>query len=180
MRYVAIDSETHLIPMRKLGKKSYVVGTLTPPLVCVSACFLEGDPADEGSFTTGLLDRSDGLDLVEDLLTDEGVVIVGANLAYDMAVFANERPHLLPLIYAAYESGRAADVQVREKLVFLARGWLSYDPVRRQKPPRFSLAQLVSNRFGTELSGKGGDGWRLRYGELADVPLEDWAKAAKG
>lgn len=158
-RFVSVDSETGLI----------APGVLAPPLVCVSY--------DEGR-TSGLLNAAPGLDYVERLLRDPTCVIIGARIAYDMGVFANERPELLPLIWEAYEQGRISDTHVREKLIDIAKG--SYGFTRTNgvyKPFKYSLESYAERRLGVKLD-KGEDGWRLRYIELKDTPVSQWPERA--
>ena len=162
LTWIAIDTETHLISP----------GVLAPPMVCLSLA--QGAPP-KGS----LYLRSSGLDKVEGLLLSPEIGIVGANIAYDMGVIAAARPSLIPLIFRAYEEGRIRDVQIREKLVYLAKGWLSFSPMEKRKPS-FSLASLVRRRLGLDISeSKGEDSWRLRYSELEEVPLESWPEEAR-
>ena len=162
LQYIAIDTETYLIQK----------GLIAPPMVCLTAA--TGAPT-SGSLYTG----SPALDYVERLLLSPISILVGANIAYDMAVIAVERPSLLPLIFKAYEEGRIKDVQIREKLVYLAKGWLSFSPMEKRKPS-FSLASLVRRRLGIDIAeSKGEDSWRLRYSELDGVPVDQWPQEAK-
>eukprot|EP00914_Ancora_sagittata_P018721 GHVO01037090.1.p2 GENE.GHVO01037090.1~~GHVO01037090.1.p2 ORF type:complete len:415 (+),score=68.41 GHVO01037090.1:647-1891(+) len=156
--------------MASFGRSNYVVNTLTPPMVC--GTFYDGAEAT-------ILLKEDALDLIEVLLQDPGVLLVGANVFYDLGIAVNERPRLMKLVYQELDAGRVADVQVREKLLFLQRGWLSYDPVRKRRSPSFALATLVRNHFSHEMAGKEGeDVWRLRYNELDGKPLAAWPEAA--
>lgn len=161
MKTIAFDTETHLIKP----------GCLAPRLVCLST--YDGETED-------LMLREDGVAWIRHALTDSGITLVGHNVSYDLAVLAAEDSSLLPLIFLAVEQGRIKDTQVREKLLFLAQGRLTYDYVNKKQRPSFALAALVKNRFRVDLSeSKKGEGaWRLRYNELDGVPLESWPPAA--
>lgn len=202
---VSLDTETELIRP----------GVLAPELVCVSLAWSPTPARPEpvplppgaiverrGSVTVALLDAYDGLDVFRELLAAEDVVIVGANLTFDMGVFCAEDPELTPAVFAAFESGRISDVQIRERLIRLAEGRL------RGAGGRVGLAALVGaylseadasrvrsakrgrpDDSAAEVDGDGEDEgeaareaehdpWRLRYAELAAVPLAEWPDAA--
>ena len=161
MKVIAFDTETHLIQP----------GCLAPRLVCLST--YDGETED-------LMLREDAVVWARHALSDSGLILVGHNVSFDLAVLAAEDGSLLPLIFNAIEQGRIKDTQVREKLLFLAQGRLTYDYVNKKQRPSFSLATLVKNRFKVDLSEakKGDDAWRLRYNELDGVPLASWPPAA--
>ena len=161
MTLIAFDTETHLIKP----------GCLAPRLVCLST--YDGETED-------LMLREDGIAWAHRALRDSSTTLVGHNVSYDLAVLAAEDSSLLPLIFLALEQGRIKDTQVREKLLFLAQGRLTYDYVNKKQRPSFALATLVKNRFKVDLSAskKGEDAWRLRYNELDGVPLTAWPPAA--
>jgi len=161
MKEVAFDTETHLIKP----------GCLAPRLVCLTT--FDGETED-------LLLREDALEWARFALADEELTLVGHNVSFDLGVLAAEDPALLPLIFAAIEAGRIKDTQIREKLLFLAQGRLTYDYANKKRNPSFSLATLVRNRFKEDLSESkhGEDAWRLRYNELDGVPLDQWPKEA--
>ena len=161
MKLIAFDTETHLIKP----------GCLAPRLVCLST--YDGETED-------LMLREEAIEWAHHALSDSGITLVGHNVSYDLAVLAAEDGSLLPLIFLAIGQGRIKDTQVREKLLFLAQGRLSYDYVNKKQRPSFSLATLVKNRFKVDLSEakQGEDAWRLRYNELDGVPLASWPPAA--
>ena len=74
------DSETY--PIRP--------GLLTPKMVCIQYALDEAHPK--------ILLRKDAGGVLEDAL-DSTALLEFHNGAYDMAVFANEYPHLLPKIF---------------------------------------------------------------------------------
>jgi DNA polymerase I-like protein with 3'-5' exonuclease and polymerase domains len=151
MRVVAFDFETALIEP----------GLLAPPPVCMSV--------DDGSEPTALYSYAEAPGILKPLLEDPGVLLVGANTPYDLAVAANADPSLLPLIFDAYDADRIADVQTRQKLIDIALG-------EYRQHGRYSLAALVKRLCNRELAKE--DTWRLRYWELVDIPLEDWPQDA--
>ena len=161
MRVVAFDTETHLIK----------AGCLAPKLVCLTTY---------DGFEENLFLYEEALTWAKQALADKSLTLVGHNVCFDLGVLAAEDSSLLPLIFEALEAGRIKDTQIREKLLFLAQGRLSYDYVNKKQRPSFSLATLVKNRFKVDLSESkvGEDAWRLRYNELDGVPLEEWPAEA--
>lgn len=156
---VALDTETRLIE----------TGVLDPELACLS-------------IATGgekiLLSATDSPPAARALLENEEVDLVLQNGAFDLGVLIRADPSLLPLIFAALDAGRIKDTMIREKLLRLELGELKF---RQGKKTKFSLAALVERYFGVNIeeTKSGSDSWRLRYGELIDVPLEEWPKEAK-
>jgi DNA polymerase-1 len=165
MKVIALDTETYLIQP----------GLLAPPLVCVSFCTV----AEDGTpHPPGLLDRAAGLDFVENLLHSTTAHLAIHNAAFDMAVFCVERPHLLPLVFKAYDEGRIHCTKVRDQMLLNARGEMKADDEGQKTG--FTLADVVLRRFGVDISESKNDpnAWRLRYGELDDVPLSEWPAEA--
>ena len=158
---MAFDTETYLIEP----------GNLAPKLVCLSY-FEESDQ--------GLLLAEDGVAWLRTQLKDPSVVLVGHNIAFDFGVAVAYSPGLLPLVFRAYEEGRVRDTMVRDKLLLLAQGRLSYDFQNGNRKTKFSLAEGVRRRFSIDLSSdkEGEDAWRLRYSELDGIPLEEWPQEA--
>jgi DNA polymerase I-like protein with 3'-5' exonuclease and polymerase domains len=95
-------------------------------------------------------------------------VIVGHNIAYDMAVLANHDPRLLPLIFAAYEARAIYDTMLCEQLFDIARGAL--------RRGRYSLDALAQSYLHRALDKST---WRMRYGTLLDTPIADWPEGAR-
>jgi len=145
LNYVAIDTETALI----------TAGNLTPALTCVS--FDKGD----GPW---LLNQSLGaLQVKQYLLSDWH--IIGHNIAYDLAVIKNEYPKLEPLIWKAYDEGRIHDTKIREQLNDIESGLLGSHG--------YSLSDLSERYLGVHLN-KSGEGPRLKYGPLREIPIDKW------
>jgi len=155
---VTVDSETFLIRP----------GRLAPPLVCVSWC--DGTRAE-------LLHHSEAREFVEALLRGSDV-IVGHNIAFDMAVFAAKWPDLLPLIFSAYAADRVTDTMLREKLCHIALGVLRGFRAADDTPVKlgYSLGELAKRHLGRDLDKTT---WRTGYADLADVPLSAWPAGAR-
>lgn len=160
MRHVAFDTETWRI----------APGRLFPRVVCLS--WHDGNNG-------ALLTRDDGIAWFRRAIADPEVVLVGANVAFDMGVMLNAAPDLATAIFDAYEAGRVLDVQIWEKLRKISMGWAKFDP-RTRKPPSYNLAALVEEYLAEGMTGKHGeDVWRFRYHELDGVPLTEWPEAAR-
>ena len=161
MQVLGMDTETHLITREKP----------IPRLVCASFCWAEG-------MTSALLTTrpEDGLEAyLKEILLSPHVLIVGCNIAFDMAVIGNHYPDLLPLIFDAYKAGRVTDVTIRQNLFNIATGRTRADDAVKY----YSLAVLVKMLFGEDIEGKTGDDiWRLRYSELDGVPSSQWPRGA--
>lgn len=158
---VAFDSETDLIQP----------GRQFPPLVCSSFA----------SEVTGslLVHQSEGSAILEELLTDPEILLVGHSLAFDFGVAINEYPHLAPLVFAAYDANRVVDTEVRQKLCDIAGGvYKGFDDTEDGHTVKieYRLEDLAYRHLGRKLDK---DTWRLRYGELRDVPLSAWPDGAK-
>lgn len=159
-RYVAFDFESYLIEP----------GILAPKPVCMS--FAEGGEVD-------LVATDDGWERLYGWLEDADVILVGANVAYDLGLavtWAPEPDRMMRLVFAAYDNERIRDVQVRDKLFMLAQGRLSFDAITN-KMPSFSLGALSERYLNTPMD-KGGDTWRLRYSELDGVPIHKYPQDA--
>lgn len=159
-RYVAFDFESYLIEP----------GILAPKPVCMS--FAEGGEVD-------LVAVDDGWERLYGWLEDTDVILVGANVAYDLGLavtWAPEPDRMMRLVFAAYDNERIRDVQVRDKLFMLAQGRLSFDAITN-KMPSFSLGALSERYLNTPMD-KGGDTWRLRYSELDGVPIHKYPQDA--
>lgn len=155
MQFVALDTETAL-----MGP-----GLMAPPLACVTVASPGLEPL--------IVSRADASDLVDALLRDPEVVIVGQNIAYDFVVLLAHDPGLWPAIREAYEGDRVTDTMHREELIDIAEGSFDWNTKRG-----YSLKDIAKARLGIDVA-KGEDTWRLRYGELIEVPLESWPLEAR-
>ena len=155
MPVVAIDTETRLITYPD---------EVNPKGVCLSVY-------DDKESEVYLLNTQRAKEIIEVYLKNPGVKLVGHNIAFDLHVILKEYPDLTPAVWHAMECGRIEDTMYRHKL------WLLSTDGDCNKDS--SLAACAGRWCDIELGGKEGDDiWRLRYGELEDVPVEDWPQEA--
>jgi 3'-5' exonuclease len=93
--------------------------------------------------------------------------IVGVNIAFDMAVICRAYEDLIPLVWEAYAADRIRDVAIEAKLMDIAVG--------NRTERSYSLATLVKEHFDVELDKTT---YRFGYGQLRDVPVEQWPDGA--
>lgn len=156
---IALDTETVLI----------APGCHAPPLVCLTAA--DGGPG------AALVGWREAEELAVALL-DGGELLVGHNVAFDFAVLVSQFPHLMPYVFEAYDADRVKDVGLRAKLIDLAEGSLGWGSIGGKRTRfKYSLDELTRRHFGLALDKDGP--WRLRYGELRDVPVEQWPAGAR-
>lgn len=156
--FKAFDTETHRIPKN----------SLTPPMVCLSY---------RDEYENKLVDRNAGLKWAKQNFESD-TTIVAHNGYFDYAVIANHSPELFERICERFRMGLFKDTQTLAQLVGIRYGWLQWDP-ESGKPLRVALGELVKRFLGKWIEGKKGeDSWRLRYGELDGVPIEQWPEAA--
>lgn len=150
-KYLAFDTETALISAE----------TITPPLACVS--FFDGE-------NSGLLHWTESESWLKAALVSscKERPLVGHNIVFDLAVVANEFPDLLQLVFDALDRDGICDTQVREKLINIAAG--------DAKAHKYNLQALVKKYFDQDIDK---DEWRLGYGKLRNMPLEDWPAGAR-
>ncbi len=146
--FVALDTETALISD----------ANPTPDLACIQLA-TENEQQ--------IIHQSEAERWVTGLLRDPNVHLVGAEIAYDLAVLANEYSHLMPLIFAAYEADRIQDVAINAKLEDIHRGLY---------PRGYGLDDLAA-RYVRRVVSKDNP-WRFRFGELIEHPIAFWPKAA--
>ena len=171
MNYIAIDTETCLIEP----------GRLAPPLVCLTAAKRTADGEIE-TYIFGVPD--DAVGIARSILEDPEHVIVGQNIAYDLAVLAAECQDLMPLIWNALTSGRVLDLAVREKLLNISTsGSIDVRPMPdgTNQKLQYSLAALAKLHLGLDLSADkdAEDSWRLHYAQLRDVPAAQYPEEAR-
>jgi len=163
---VAIDTETSLIKP----------GVLAPPLACVSFAYFDTLRKD---YANGILHHTTAIRDVRTWLEGAAnfndVMIVGHNIAYDLAVLGSHDPSLLPLIFAALERGNIDDTLIREQLINIEDGTFWQ---RRTKRGAYSLLGLVEKYLPDFGMSKGEDTYRLKYGALISEPLREWPEEA--
>jgi len=94
--------------------------------------------------------------------------VVGHNIAYDLAVLCRDDAANVDLVFSLYDAGCVRDTMIRELLLRIREGTLKTHQARKL----FSLSALAKIHLQRELQKE--DTWRLRYGELLGVPIEDW------
>lgn len=151
MRVTTLDCETFPI----------TPGVLAPDLVCVQVAEGDGDVEIILANDPRLPAR------LEAALASD--VLLGHNVAYDLAVIGNEFPDLWPAIWQAYDSGRVTDTMMVASLLDIARG--------QYRPGQYSLKVLATTYAGKVLE-KGDNSWQLRYHELHGMPVESWPVGA--
>lgn len=164
-----VDAETALIRP----------GLLAPPMTCMSFAWRNG-----ASVESDLCNYRESVARMWDLLSEQNDEFTGVNTVYDFGVLAAEEPKLIPLIFKAFDDGRCHDGANRQKLIDNARGLLGgYFPGDGQRKVEYtySVKGLVSRHLGIDLSvvKDAPDAWRLRYGELRDLPVEEWEESAR-
>jgi len=151
----SIDTETFLIKP----------GVQAPPLVC----FQWRNSRGGFGILHGNLQREE-LELFLDTLLDplNECVITGHNIAFDMVVIAAFKPSLLPAIFKAYESGRILCSIQAETMLDIAGGRVAN---------LYDLGSVAARYPGVPVADKL-DPWRLRYGEIWEVPISEWEEGA--
>jgi DNA polymerase-1 len=155
-------------------------GNKTPRVVCISYAS-ERHP--EGEIEHAIKAKSCFFALADRILKgwDTGQ-LVGANTAYDMACMWAHAPDLAPLIWELYDSGRVSDVLIRQKILDIAAGLGGWGAItqpdcsRKRIKLSYNLDECMQRHFGIALDK---DTWRLRYGELYEVPLHEWPADAR-
>lgn len=106
--------------------------------------------------------------------------LVAHNGAYDHAVMGRYEPRLLPKIFQAYENDGISCSKIQEMMIDLYHGQLRIEEdeeTGHRSVKGYSLDDVSQRRLDRKLD-KGDDGWRLRYSELYDVPLDQWPERA--
>src|SRR5690606_29788899 len=121
---------------------------------------------------------------LKEILSDPDYILIGHNIAYDLAVAAANHPELLPLIFQAFEENRIRDTLLRQKLLDIAvgifRGYHAPPTLEDRKKGHkkgkwvkrgYSLDEC--NYYYTKKHLEK-DLWRKKYGELRRFPLAQW------
>jgi DNA polymerase I-like protein with 3'-5' exonuclease and polymerase domains len=152
MRYVAIDTETYLI----------TEDNKQPDIVCLSVCE-DGEPPE-------LFGAEHVYDVLCHLLKQDFIFVL-QNAPFDFGVLIRAFPNLESEIWRLYEDGRVRDVGIVQKLLDLRVSGLS------NEKGAYSLGGMVERYLPHKLD-KGVDSWRMRYAELAGVPVVEWPPSA--
>ncbi len=165
---------------------AFTQGNLVPEIVCGSLAWLAPGPQIQGN----LLDKEQALEVFAQILHDQNRVGIGANMAFDLAVcaiaLAKRGKDIMPALYQALADGKIYDILIAEALNAIAEGHLGKDPRTNGpiinpdtgKQGRYSLATCTDMVLGRK-DAKENDEWRVRYGELANIPIANWPESAK-
>ncbi len=105
--------------------------------------------------------------------------IVGANTAYDMACICVGSPELIPEVFKAYDEGRVRDVLLDGKLLDIAAGEYEHRQTKGWNLKELARRAGVAMDKGDDDEGDGSGSWRLRFAELATVPVAYWPEGAR-
>lgn len=157
-RVVAFDTETFL----------FGPGNMAPRVVCLS--WADGEQS-------GLVVGDDNIEQWLHHHLNQ-VPLVGHVVAYDAACIMATFPSVWDKLWAAYADDNITCTAVRERLLDIAAGefrgrWAH----GKWEKHTYHLADIAARRLKKEVK-KGEDTWRLRYGELDGVPLEQWPQDA--
>lgn len=123
---------------------------------------------------TGLVARDFGAyDVIKWLLTNDDILLINQNIAFDLGCVAYTWPDLAPFIIEKYDKLLIDDIMIREQLYAVARG---YYKDKENIKGYFSLAGIVDRRFGVQLE-KGGI--QLQYELVDNLPIEKYPKEYK-
>lgn len=164
---VGFDAETYLIQP----------GNPAPRMVCGQFSRVEVNDHGVVAEDHEVLLARDAVKRLRALIDDSSVdVIVGHNLAFDLAVACRYDPTLITPVFKAYEDGKFVDTMILEKLVLNALGLLAEDDEYSYKNSYTSLEALVRKYMGREIGEdkKNPNSPRLRFAEVDEVPIEKW------
>lgn len=171
----AFDTET-----RRIGP-----GAVAPEMICLSSAWKNEagtiEQALEGNDEEGLARIRASLKAV---LENPEVMIIGLNLAYDMAVVWHRFPDLGPLIFQAYADGRCYCCIIGDKLIAVSN-WGEIDfqrtPDGSNFPRKYHMDSLAQRRLGKTRTADKVDpnSWRLNYHLLSGKPASEYPTDAK-
>lgn len=164
---LAFDFETFLIQP----------GRTAPRLVCMSYLAMTHADTYAPQLLHAAFDREALVRSLHAALLDPGVLLIGANVSFDLLVAMAEYPELVPAVFAALDDDRIACIQLARQLADIATnqyGGRTLPDGTRVKHD-YSLAGLAKRHLGVEMDK---DTWRMRYGTLIDVPTSRWERGA--
>lgn len=150
-RFLALDCETIW----------FEPGNMAPPLICVS--WYNG--TESGIFHWTEAEKK--LISIFKRCSKEAPLVFH-NAPYDLAVFANQFPSLMPMIFDALDNNAIRDTRIRERLINIAEGTLKIN--------KYSLQTLTQKYFSVNLDKTT---WRTGYAAFQNVPLDQWPDGAK-
>jgi len=170
--WVSLDTETFL-----MGE-----GAIAPKVICISLATRINPNRIESDLLAHCDDRT--LPILEGLLGNDDVALIGHNMAYDLTCLISTWEHLRPLIYDKLGKGLVHDTQIREKLLNLGQFGHIQDlpqPDGGSRRVSYTLSSLEKRYTGVDRSEfkEGDDIWRLRYHELEGKAAEDYPTEAR-
>lgn len=161
---VSFDTETD----------AFAPGYKIPDIVSAALCARPDGPV--ALYNAHLDPKAESV--IGDLLTRAAagkILIVGQSVSYDLAVVARWRPKFLPLVFDALDANSIVDTQTAAKFIANFHGQL-WDETKGRTS--YSLGTQVKTVFGVELD-KDEDGWRTRFNQLRNVPIDQWPERAR-
>lgn len=136
-----------------------------------------------------LIHWKDAKEILEEVILDPGYILIGHNIAYDLAVAAAKFPHLMPAIFEMYDQDRVRDTMIRQKLLDIAQGIFrgyAAPPSREDIKKGLKRGHWVTLNYSLDdcyyrytRKHLEKDKWRTGYGELIPLPLSMWPEGAK-
>jgi DNA polymerase-1 len=142
---------------------------MAPTLACLTQASRGKEPA--------LYDTATAKSTLDGILSGADI-IVGHNVAYDLAVACAEFPGLVVPVFEAYEAERVTDTMIRQQLLDIAagqfRGYL--DEERLWHPRGYSLEEVAYRCAGLRLKKTG---FRLFYHFFRGLSVSNWDNRAR-
>lgn len=161
-------------------------GVMAPPSVSLQWSGIDLDRVSAPAILGGRGSYHQLLDVFVSWLRTEGLVLFGANVAYDMLCMVSLAGRvygydaalaLLVEVFAKYRRGEVSDILTNQKMIDLAAGCYRGYADEKGKWHRYGYAldDITLRHTGRRLN-KGE--WELRFGELEDVDLALWPQGA--
>lgn len=150
---LTLDCETWLI----------APGRLAPPVVSVCVAVDSAEPELWLARDPACVQR------LGDLL-DDADLVVGHNVAFDLACIVEQWPQLWDFVERLYSEGKVEDTMLNARLADIA--------TTGRLERHYSLDALAQRWLHRKLD-KGDDSWRLRYADLQDTPIAQWPDRAR-
>ena len=144
-----IDVETH----------AFSTGNKLPRIVSLQYCGADEVP--------GILLHDDARGYAEALLQSDDSII-GHNISFDLGCVATNWPELAPLVFDAYDAGRVRCTMLWNMLQHVSIGLML-----NKRPRGYWALSGCCSRAKVKHADKESQ-WRLRFGELDNVPLHQW------
>lgn len=165
MKLLAFDTETWPIGP----------GNVAPKVVCSSYAMRVQDKAESVLIGNG---DAEFRNRIWWMLSEPGLIMVGQNIAFDLAVICRAFPEFEPRIWEKLEAGEITDTMIREKLLNLSTHG-NLEAVQGAKIS-YALDALVMKYLGRDISAdkEGDDAWRLNYWQLDGKPVSAYPDEA--